>query len=204
VLALDTAGSASSVAVWRDGAILTRTGAAGGHHSEHLLALVEAIMAESGLRLAELDAVACGRGPGAFTGVRLAVGVAQGWPMPPGCRSSRCRTWGRRRAPSILRARAVPPARVPGRAHARVYWAAYERAWRPALRGCQRRRSAGRSRSRCLLPGTMAASCGVGNGFDAYPLLAERLRPRPGAGCRWNPAPRTSRRSPHALDSDRR
>jgi len=183
LLALDTAGSASSVAVWRDGAILTHTGAAGGHHSERLLALVEAVMAESGLRLAELDAVACGRGPGAFTGVRLAVGVAQGLAYAAGLpviavsnlEAAAARAFDTAGAPSRLLV--CQDARM----H-EVYWAAYER----GVAGI-----ATASPEAVGLPESVALPAawdhdgvvwGVGTGFDAYPLLAERLRPRLG---RW-------------------
>jgi tRNA threonylcarbamoyladenosine biosynthesis protein TsaB len=183
LLALDTAGSASSVAVWRDGAILTHTGAAGGHHSEHLLALVEAVMAESGLRLAELDAVACGRGPGAFTGVRLAVGVAQGLAYAAGLPVI---------AVSNLEAAAARAFDTPGapsrllvcqdaRMH-EVYWAAYERGVAGIAMASPE--AVGRPES-VALPAAWddgGVVWGVGTGFDAYPLLAERLRPRLG---RW-------------------
>jgi tRNA threonylcarbamoyladenosine biosynthesis protein TsaB len=78
LLALDSAGSRSSVVVWRDGTLLAQAASSGAHHGEQLLALVEQCLASSGLALAQLDAIACGRGPGAFTGVRLAVATAQG------------------------------------------------------------------------------------------------------------------------------
>jgi tRNA threonylcarbamoyladenosine biosynthesis protein TsaB len=78
LLALDSGGSRSSVALWQDGAVLAQAGTGGGHHSEQLLRLVERCLAEAGVSLRQLDAIACGRGPGAFTGVRLALSVAQG------------------------------------------------------------------------------------------------------------------------------
>jgi tRNA threonylcarbamoyladenosine biosynthesis protein TsaB len=78
LIALDTATERCSVALWLDGAVQTREVPRAGAASEGILCLIDQLLAESGVALGSLEAVAFGRGPGAFTGVRLAAGVAQG------------------------------------------------------------------------------------------------------------------------------
>ena len=78
VLALETATEACSVALWLDGAIIERHEIAPRGHADRVLAMMEAVLAEGGVALRDLDGIGFGRGPGAFTGVRIAAGVAQG------------------------------------------------------------------------------------------------------------------------------
>ena len=78
ILALDTSTEYCSTAVWRDGAVVERDLHAGQSHSELLLGMVDEVLAESGVTLAGLDAIAYGAGPGTFTGLRIGCGVAQG------------------------------------------------------------------------------------------------------------------------------
>lgn len=78
VLALETATAACSVALLVDGATFEAHAIAPRQHTELLLAMVEQVLAEGGVSRQALDLVAFGRGPGAFTGVRVAASVAQG------------------------------------------------------------------------------------------------------------------------------
>ena len=77
LLALDTATEACSVAVWADGATVERL-ELGSQHSERILPMVQEVLAEAGLTLKQLDAIAFGRGPGSFTGLRIGAGGTQG------------------------------------------------------------------------------------------------------------------------------
>ena len=78
ILALETSTELGSCALWRDGDSVERLCPPGQSHSETLLPLVRELLGESGLKVAQLDAIAFGVGPGAFTGLRVACGIAQG------------------------------------------------------------------------------------------------------------------------------
>jgi len=78
LLALDTATEACSAAIFIDGKTYSRYKVAPRQHAELILPMVDSLIEESGITLKELDAIAYGCGPGAFTGVRIATGVAQG------------------------------------------------------------------------------------------------------------------------------
>lgn len=91
LLAFEASTRRLSVALWRDGALAEKSADVPNGGSERLLPWANELLAEAGLGLSQLDGIAFGAGPGGFTGLRLACGVAQGlaWgldmPVVPVC-----------------------------------------------------------------------------------------------------------------------
>ena len=79
ILAIETSTERCSVALLHRGVVTERAIEGAKRHAQSVLVFVDALLNEAGVAKTQLDAVAFGRGPGAFTGVRLAVAVAQGF-----------------------------------------------------------------------------------------------------------------------------
>lgn len=126
LLALETSTEYCSVALWHDGAVVHAQVEAGREHTRLLLPLAQDLLARAGLPLEHMDAFAFGRGPGGFTGLRIAAGLAQGLglslnrPVIPVSTLAALAVQAQRRyaAPRVL---AVLDARLE-----EVYWAWYE------------------------------------------------------------------------------
>ena len=179
ILALDTATENCSAALLIDEELQAQEERIERGHAERILPMVDELLRAAGLRLAELTAIAFGRGPGAFTGVRLAASVAQGLAFGAQLRVVPV---------SDLRALAqraleLPgaPARVVVCADARmreVYWGCFER----GLDGL----AIGVTAERVGAPATVelpvhwrggTPPSGAGTGFSAYPELTAGLTP---------------------------
>ena len=78
ILAIETATDACSCALEHSGTIVARHAVEPRRHTELLLPMIDTVLDEAGVGLGVLDAIAFGRGPGSFTGLRIACSVAQG------------------------------------------------------------------------------------------------------------------------------
>jgi tRNA threonylcarbamoyladenosine biosynthesis protein TsaB len=78
ILAFDTSTEYCSIALLLDNELLSREVLAGQRHSELILPMLQRALEETGMTLAQMDGIAFGAGPGSFTGLRIACGVAQG------------------------------------------------------------------------------------------------------------------------------
>jgi tRNA threonylcarbamoyladenosine biosynthesis protein TsaB len=169
ILAIDTATERCSVALLEDGRFTERSEETPRGHADLVLPMVDSVLRESGVRLQDLDGLAYGRGPGAFTGVRIAVGVAQGLAF-----GATLPTVGISDLAAVAQQVAQPGDRVLVCMDARmgeVYWSVFERP-------CDQLLVTSLRPERVSPPPDVDAgdvTIGAGTGFRAYPQLAARL-----------------------------
>ena len=178
VLALDTSSGQCSVALSIDGTLADRAVLTPRDHAQLLLPLVDELLAEAGTSLPALDGIAFGRGPGSFTGLRIAAAVTQGLaegaglPVFPVSSLRALAAQARRRALQAGHYRsggsllACMDARM-----GEVYWAAYENAVDIPRAVTPERLTAP---AEVATPGD-AGWHGAGHGFAAHPDIAARL-----------------------------
>ncbi len=78
ILAIETSTEYCSVALWQDGVVSERCELVGQKHSEVLMEMLDALLKDAGIKVKQVDGISFGKGPGSFTGVRIACGVTQG------------------------------------------------------------------------------------------------------------------------------
>lgn len=166
ILALDCSTEFCSVALLNGDVMTAKEIRADQRHSELLLPMIDAVLIEGGIGLNQLSVIAFGAGPGSFTGLRIACGVAQG--LAFGANISVLPI------PTLLAlAQASDHARVLAVLDARmgeVYVAAYERVdgpWRAVIEPCLCKPDA-------APPLPHGAWTGVGSGFAAYADVLQR------------------------------
>lgn len=127
ILAIDTATEACSVALWDNGTLFAHFEECPREHTQRILPLVKEILHQGNSTLTELDALAFGRGPGSFTGVRIGIGIAQGLALGAdlpmiGVSTLATMAQGAWRTTGATRVLAAIDARM-----GEVYWAEYTR-----------------------------------------------------------------------------
>jgi tRNA threonylcarbamoyladenosine biosynthesis protein TsaB len=175
ILALDTATEACSVSLGIGDRSIDRYVEIERGHADQLLPMVDAVLAEGGITLDSLDAIAFGRGPGGFTGVRLAASVAQGLSFGAGIGVVPVSDLAAVAQRVIQMEPAAGQILVVNDARMReVYWARFAAQSGPVMRGDEKVGAA----SEVLLPEVSAGQAWVaaGRGLLAWPALAERCR----------------------------
>lgn len=174
ILALDTATEALSVSLCVGEQQLDRYVEIERGHAEQLLPLVEEVLAEGGVGLGELDAIAFGRGPGGFTGVRLAASAAQGLAYGAGIGVVPVSDLMAVAQQVIAREPAVERVLVVNDARMReVYWAEYPTG--PLLISMAVEERVGPAAA-VPLPAGVRHWAAAGRGLRAWPELADRCR----------------------------
>lgn len=171
ILALDTATEACSAALMLDDEVLLeRFTLAPREHTQRILPMVDSLLAEAGITLKSLDALAFGRGPGSFTGVRIGIGIAQGLALGAnlpliGVSTLAALAEGAWRQTGVCQVLTAIDARM-----GEVYWAPYQRqagVWlgeeREAVAAPEAVAALGASLSGCWAT--------AGTGWQTYPTL---------------------------------
>ena len=171
VLALDAATEACSAALLWNGDVMVRIADSGKSGAQQILSLAEEVMAEGQVSLSMLDGIAASIGPGAFTGVRISVAVAQGLAFGAGLRVVPVTT---------LEALALQVLQQPGAAVAclacldarmgEVYWGCFSA---DAARGVIESGALNVGPPAAVALGVKGRHIGIGRGFSAYPELAK-------------------------------
>ena len=171
ILALDAATEACSAALLLDGEVTEHFEVIGRGHARRLLPMADELLQAAGRALGDMDGIAFGRGPGGFTGLRIAAGIAQGLaagigrPVLPVSNLAAVAA-GASRERGASRILACMDARM-----GQVYWAAFDCSGAaPALLGSEH----------LSAPGEVEVPAagdwhGAGHGFAAHANLAARL-----------------------------
>lgn len=176
LLAIDTATECCSAALWVDGKCYHRSTTQPRRHAELILPFVDELLTDANIQKKDIQGLVVGHGPGAFTGVRIGVGVAQGLALALNtpviavsnletlafCAYSQLKTTEQRTIVVATDARMNE-----------VYWARYH------VSGCQisciRNESVGAAKDVDLT----ACDAYIGSGFNVYPELQEYVKKNP-------------------------
>ncbi|GKW41194.1 tRNA (adenosine(37)-N6)-threonylcarbamoyltransferase complex dimerization subunit type 1 TsaB [Pectobacterium carotovorum subsp. carotovorum] len=171
ILALDTATEACSVALWNEGEIHSLFEICPREHTQRILPMVQQVLADSGLTLKDLDALAFGQGPGSFTGVRIGIGIAQGLALGAdlpllGVSSLATMAQGAFRLKQATQVLAAIDARM-----GEVYWGCYQRDADGSWQGESEEAVLKPEQVQALTAALSGEWTTVGTGWETYPEL---------------------------------
>jgi tRNA threonylcarbamoyladenosine biosynthesis protein TsaB len=164
-----------------DGELIVRELATARDHAQLILPMVDAVLAEGGVTLRQLQGIAFGRGPGSFTGVRVAAAVTQGLalgadlPVLPVSDLRALAAQALRRSPEVQAgAAAVCVVACMDARMGEVYWSAFAAQGGTLLGGL--------TAEQVAPPGQLVSSCprpchaAAGRGLAAWPQIADSLQ----------------------------
>ncbi|TCV99977.1 tRNA (adenosine(37)-N6)-threonylcarbamoyltransferase complex dimerization subunit type 1 TsaB [Biostraticola tofi] len=174
ILALDTATEACSAALWIDGTITECFDICPREHTQRILPMVDSLLAGAGIELNQLDALAFGRGPGSFTGVRIGIGIAQGLALGAdlpliGVSTLAALAQGAWRNTGIEQVFTAIDARM-----GEVYWASWQRQAEGCWQGAQSERVIAPAQLALLPDDFSGVWASAGTGWETYPDLLVR------------------------------
>jgi len=166
ILSIETSTEACSVALMLEDEIIDQFVVAPRKHSELILPMIDQLLANAELKIAQIDGIAFGCGPGAFTGVRLAAAVTQGIAFSVGCpvvpvsslaalAQAAYSEFGHQRCLAMIDARMQE-----------IYWAYFELDQNQIMRNEHEEQVC--KPELLQLPKTATDWCGIGSGFDTY------------------------------------
>ncbi len=169
LLGIETATEACSAAVLVDGEVVERFEVSPRKHNELILPMCEAVLADAGISLKQLDGIAFGCGPGAFTGIRIAASVTQGIALAHDLPVASISTLANLayQADEVEVDELIMPA-IDARMD-EIYWGLYKRT-RDSVELV--------AEERVQLPGEVSVvdsiSCGLGTGWGAYKQVLQQ------------------------------
>lgn len=176
LLAIDTATEQCSVALLIDDRCITRCVRMPRGHAELILPMIQEVLAEAGITIKQVDVIGFGRGPGAFTGVRIAVGVVQGLAFAcdiPVIGISNLAAVAQQVISSQGEILVCMDARM-----AEVYWGMFKSVDGLVVASSVEQVSKPEQVIQYINDTKQTPAIALGTGFDAYPVLSEHFQDR--------------------------
>ncbi|MDC9612645.1 tRNA (adenosine(37)-N6)-threonylcarbamoyltransferase complex dimerization subunit type 1 TsaB [Xenorhabdus khoisanae] len=173
ILAIDTATEACSVALWNEGVVEALFEISPREHTQRILPMVRDVLSKGNLSLQQLNALAFGRGPGSFTGVRIGVGIAQGLALGAelpmlGVSSLKTMAQGAFRLKGATNVLVAIDARM-----GEIYWGQYSRNSQGEWQGDETEAVLKPEQAQAIMSSLSGEWAIAGTGWEAYPQLLD-------------------------------